>query len=102
MCGTALLNIAQANKKDEFYTCLSDIEAELKYYKSYFKGKTVYCNCDDSAVSNFTKFFVQHFEEYGLRRLISTCYKPNQTDLFTQRSNTPATYISYDGTPHSL
>lgn len=22
MCGTALLNTAQANKKDEFYTCL--------------------------------------------------------------------------------
>ena len=102
MCGTALLNTAQANKKDEFYTCLSDIEAELKYYKPYFKGKTVYCNCDDSAVSNFTTFFEQHFEEYGLRRLISTCYKPNETDLFTQRTHTPATYISYDGTPHSL
>ena len=61
MTGSELLNIAQANKKDEFYTQLADIEAELKYYKKYFKGKTVYCNCDDSEVSNFTKFFINHF-----------------------------------------
>ena len=59
--------MAQTNKKDEFYTQLSDIEAELKYYKKYFKGKVVYCNCDDSAISNFTKFFVLHFQDYGIK-----------------------------------
>lgn len=102
MCGTALLNMAQANKKDEFYTQLADIEAELKYYKKYFRGKVVYCNCDDSAVSNFTKFFVQHFQDYGIKKLISTCYKPNNTDLFTQKTQVCATYIEYDGTPQTL
>ena len=99
---TKLLNIAQANKKDEFYTQLVDIEAELKFYKNYFKGKTVYCNCDDSAVSNFTKFFIQHFEDYGIKRLISTCYKPHYTDLFTHQTQIPATFIDYDGTPATL
>ena len=41
------LRNAKINKKDEFYTQLQDIEKELKYYKKYFKNKTVYCNCDD-------------------------------------------------------
>ena len=98
MTGSELLNIAQANKKDEFYTQLADIEAELRYYKKYFKGKIVYCNCDDSEVSNFTKFFINHFQDYKIKKLISTCYKPlsqfNETSI--------PTYIVYDGTPESL
>ncbi|MBK7880596.1 MAG: hypothetical protein IPJ83_08590 [Saprospiraceae bacterium] len=44
-------------KKDRFYTQLSDIERELKYYKKHFKDKVVYCNCDDPRVSNFFHFF---------------------------------------------
>ncbi len=51
------LNQAKTNKKDEFYTQLSDIERELKYYKKHFKDKVVYCNCDDPRVSNFFHFF---------------------------------------------
>ena len=47
------LQEAKSNKKDEFYTQLTDIERELKYYKKHFKGKVVYCNCDDPRVSNF-------------------------------------------------
>lgn len=86
--------MAQANKKDEFYTQLEDIEAELKFYKKYFKGKVVYCNCDDFAVSNFTKFFILHFQDYGIKKLISTCYNPNSIDLFTQQAQNPATYIN--------
>ena len=51
------LQKAKNSKMDEFYTQLSDIERELKYYKKYFKGKIVYCNCDDPRVSNFFHYF---------------------------------------------
>ena len=102
MSRTIESNTAQANKKDEFYTQISDIEAELKYYKDYFKGKIVYCNCDDPLVSNFTKFFVEHFNDYKIKKLISTCYKPQYTDLFTPLNTNYATYIEYDGAPASL
>lgn len=47
------LKKASKNKNDEFYTQLVDIERELKYYKDHFRDKVVYCNCDDSRVSNF-------------------------------------------------
>ncbi len=100
MNGTTLLNIAQANKKDEFYTQLADIEAELKYYKEYFKDKVVYCNCDDSEVSNFTKFFIQNFEDYGIRRLISTCYRPMCKERLKVKY--VATYIDFDGNEDNL
>ena len=51
------LRTARHSKKDEFYTQLSDIEKELKHYRHHFKGKVVYCNCDDPRVSNFFHFF---------------------------------------------
>ena len=51
------LHKAKDSKKDEFYTQLGDIERELRYYKSHFKDKVVYCNCDDPRVSNFFHFF---------------------------------------------
>ena len=47
------LHNASKNKKDEFYTQLTDIENELKYYKNYFKNKVIFCNCDDPEESNF-------------------------------------------------
>ena len=68
------LHKAKAAKNDEFYTQLSDIENELKHYKDHFKGKTVFCNCDDPEWSNFTLYFAQNFEHLGLKRLISTGY----------------------------
>jgi hypothetical protein len=55
------LHKANKEKKDEFYTQLSDIEKELKYYKDYFKNKIVYCNCDDPYESNFFKYFAMNF-----------------------------------------
>jgi len=69
-------NLRQANKakKDEFYTQLSDIEKELKYYKKQFKGKVVYCNADDPFESNFFKYFASNFNELGLKKLIATSY----------------------------
>lgn len=52
------LGAAKTAKKDEFYTQLTDIEKEMRYYRKHFKGKTVLCNCDDPFESNFFKYFV--------------------------------------------
>ena len=69
------LHSAKTAKNDEFYTQLSDIENELKYYRKHFVGKVIYCNCDDARESNFFKFFSMNFEFLGLKKLISTGYK---------------------------
>lgn len=69
------LNRAGVAKKDEFYTQLSDIEAELQFYKDSFKDKIVLCNCDDPFESNFFKYFVLHFNELEIKKLIATCYQ---------------------------
>src|SRR5690554_6728131 len=65
---------AKINKKNEFYTQLSDIEMELKHYKEQFKDKVVFCNCDDPYESNFFKYFAINFNYLGLKKLIATCY----------------------------
>ena len=69
-------NLRQAKKakKDEFYTQLADIEKELKHYKDQFRGKIVYCNCDDPYESNFFKYFASNFNALGLKKLITTSY----------------------------
>lgn len=74
MAGNAGLSNANKAKKDEFYTQLSDIELELKHYKKHFRGKTVFCNCDDPYESNFFKYFAMNFNYLGLKKLIATCY----------------------------
>ena len=61
------LNAAAKAKKDEFYTQLSDIEKEMRYYRAHFKDKIVFCNCDDPFESNFFKFFVLNFNRLGLK-----------------------------------
>lgn len=68
------MNLAKMVKNDEFYTLLDDIAKELKYYKPFFKGKVVLCNCDDPYESNFFKFFALNFNSFGLKKLIVTCY----------------------------
>ena len=68
-----LLQKAKKSKSDEFYTQLSDIESELKHYKNQFKGKVVYCNCDDPRVSNFFKYFSANFKPLGIKKIISAC-----------------------------
>ena len=68
------LHTANRNKKDEFYTQLSDIEKELSHYREYFKDKIVLCNCDDPYESNFFKYFALNFNSLGLKKLIATCY----------------------------
>ena len=71
------LHNAKKARNDEFYTQLSDIEKEMAHYKDFFKGKIVYCNCDDARESNFFKFFANNFESLGLKKLITTGYKEN-------------------------
>ena len=68
------LNAALKAKKDEFYTQMDDISAELKHYRDHFRNKVVFCNCDDPYESNFFKFFALKFNSWGLKKLIATCY----------------------------
>ena len=89
------LNRAKKVKQDEFYTQLGDIEDELNHYEKYFKNKTVYCNCDDPRVSNFFHYFSYNFERLGLKKLISTCYKNQNPDLFSQNEVEKAIFIEY-------
>jgi len=91
------LHKAKTNKKDEFYTQLSDIENELKHYKKHFRGKVVYCNCDDPRISNFFHYFSYNFEKLGLKKLITTCYKNQDIDLFSQNDTEEAIYLEYHG-----
>ncbi|MCY4170011.1 MAG: modification methylase, partial [Bacteroidetes bacterium] len=87
------LHGAKRAKKDEFYTRLRDIEYELRHYIAHFLGQVVYCNCDDPRVSNFFDFFSKQFEWYGLKKLIATCYKNQQPDLFSQHDSEKAVYL---------
>ena len=91
------LHLAKAAKQDEFYTQLSDIENELKHYKHHFKGKVVYCNCDDPRVSNFFHYFAHNFEALGLKKLITTCYKSQDMDLFSRNDSEKAICLEYCG-----
>ncbi len=93
------LNLRKAStaKKDEFYTQLSDIERELKHYRNHFKDKVVFCNCDDPRISNFFHYFSYNFEKLGLKKLITTCYKNQNRDLFSQNDTEQAIYLEYDG-----
>lgn len=91
------LRDAKSAKKDEFYTQLSDIEKELKHYKEHFKDKIVLCNCDDPRVSNFFHYFSYNFEHLGLKKLIATCYKNQDADLFSENKSEKAIYLEYTG-----
>jgi hypothetical protein len=91
------LHQAKNNKKDEFYTQLADIENELRHYKPHFKDKVVYCNCDDPRISNFFHYFSYNFEHLGLKKLIATCYKNQDADLFSTNESEKAIYLEYKG-----
>ena len=91
------LNSAKSEKNDEFYTILADIEREVRHYKKHFKNKVVLCNCDDPRVSNFFHFFSYNFEQLGLKKLITTCYKNQDADLFSQHKSEKAIYLEYTG-----
>ena len=91
------LHAANKAKKDEFYTQLVDIENELKHYKEHFKNKVVLCNCDDPRISNFFHYFSYNFEQLGLKKLITTCYKNQERDLFSQNNSERAIWLEYTG-----
>lgn len=87
------LNKAQQQKKDDFYTQLSDIENELRHYRPHFAGKVIYCNCDDPKISNFYKYFSLNFEVLGLKKLITSCYKNQSQDLFSDHTSEKAIWL---------
>ncbi len=91
------LHSAKKGKNDEFYTQLEDIERELNHYKEHFKNKVVYCNCDDPRVSNFFHYFSYNFEKLGLKKLITTCYKNQSRDLFSDNQSDKAIWLEYSG-----
>lgn len=88
---------AKQARKDEFYTSLSDIELELKHYASHFDGKVVYCNCDDPRESNFFHYFFSNFERLGLKKLITTCYRNQNSNFFGNSDSGKAVYLEYTG-----
>ena len=81
------LNEAKKRKDDEYYTDYKDIAAEMELYMEELKGKWVYCPCDDHW-SNFWKYFIDHFNEYGLKRLTAT---------HINLDGTPSYRLDYDG-----
>ncbi|MDE0185252.1 MAG: modification methylase [Candidatus Poribacteria bacterium] len=97
MSGNKSLHAANKAKQDEFYTQLSDIEKECKHYRHHFRGKTIYCNCDDPIISNFYRYFSLNFAHFGLKKLITTCYKNQQYDLFTKNDKDSAVGVEYIG-----
>lgn len=93
-----LLQEAKKSKSDEFYTQLSDIESELKYYKNHFKDKVVFCNCDNPQSSNFFNYFASNFKVLGIKKLIVACYKEQVKNLFHTEESEKGFFYEYTGT----
>ena len=85
------LQRAKNAKYDESFTMYEDIEQEVFHYVHHFKGKTVYCNCDEPQYSNFCRYFLKNFKTLGLKRLICTSLaggsRPCSDDLFSYALN---------------
>ncbi len=79
------INAAKEKKDDEFYTLYENIAKEIKHYEAHFRGKVVYCNCDDPARSNFPKFFMDNYERLGLAGLETNHLRPDGTGDFRSR-----------------
>lgn len=93
MAGNKNLNKAAKAKFDEFYTRLEDIENECGHYKKFFRDKTIFCNCDDPYESMFFKYFAMHFNDFGLKKLISSSYAGSLIVL---------TELNFEGTSNQL
>ncbi len=78
----ASLHAAKDAKFDEFYTRIEDINEEMNNYEDKFRGKTVFCNCDDPISSNFWRYFHLNFEYLGLHKLIATHYEPGEVQTY--------------------
>lgn len=66
------LSKSKRNPNDEFYTLYEDVREDLEYYKERFRGKTIYCPCDDYRWSNFVKYFKDNFHTLGLKTLLAS------------------------------
>lgn len=96
--GNSNLRNARKSKNDEFYTQRADIENEVMHYKEHFKGKTVYLNCDDPRESQFFFYFSHNFKRLGLKKLIASCYKSQDWNLFSQnKASEKAVWLEYTG-----
>jgi hypothetical protein len=95
------LHKAKKSKNDEFYTQYIDIQKEVEAYLEYnpdiFRNKVIYCNCDDPRVSNFFHYFSYNFKFLELKKLITTCYKNQNLELFSQNNSEKAIYLEYNG-----
>lgn len=80
--GNKNLHAARKAKKDEFYTRIEDINEEMNHYEDKFRGKVVFCNCDDPKWSNFWRYFHLNFEYLGLKKLIATHYEPDEVQSY--------------------
>lgn len=76
------LHAAKDAKFDEFYTRIEDINEEMNHYEDKFRGKTIFCNCDDPTWSNFWRYFHLNFEYLGLKKLIATHYEPGEVQTY--------------------
>src|SRR5574344_997631 len=92
---------AKKEKNDEFYTQYIDIQKEVEAYLEYnpdiFRNKVIYCNCDAPRVSNFFHYFSYNFKFLELKKLITTCYKNQNLELFSQNNSEKAIYLEYNG-----
>ena len=86
---------AKRNKRDEFYTQLPDIENELQHYKEQFRGKVVFCNCDNPCESNFFKYFAINFNSLGLKGLIASFYNKEAYKVVINEVKDNSTDIEY-------
>lgn len=88
------LNKAKSAKNDEFYTRMVDIAAELVHYKDQFKGKVIFCGCDDHNKSNFYKFYTQNFNALGIKRVVCSGVE--------NASTMKGSYLEFDGTKETI
>lgn len=93
MTNRALLKAHKA-KNDEFYTRMVDIAAELAHYKDQFKGKVIFCGCDDYKKSNFYKFCRQNFNALGIKRVVCSGVENAET--------MKGSYVEFDGTKETI
>ena len=97
MASNSTLHNSKASRNDEFYTLYETVENELKHYGSHFRNRTIYCNCDDFRSSNFVKYFIDRFDEIGVRKLIASCYSQDGKGFYYIKERGIDTCGIFDG-----
>lgn len=99
--GNTILNNAKysSDNTDEWYTTYETIAEEVSHYKKQFKGKIVLCNCDDPYESNFCYYFLRHFNQLGLKKLICTSYAGSKIDQIQNDNQLTFNLFDSDGDP---